>query len=99
MKGGHPAPRDEHAVGEADGAADEQRQGQRRELSPLCDRERGEHGGEGEHRAARQVDAAADDDERHADGDEAQERARLEDVQEVVHAREAGPEGERRRAA
>ena len=39
---------------------------------------------------------AADDDEGHADGDEAQERAGLEDVQEVVDAREAGAEGERR---
>ncbi len=91
-EGRHPASRDEHAVGEADGATDEQRQGQRREALAALRRERGEHGRERQDRAARQVDAAADDDERHADGHEGQERAGLEDVQEVVDVREAGPE-------
>ena len=57
---------------------------------------RGEDRGQRQQRADRQVDPAADDDERHADGDQAEERARLEDVQEVVDAREPRPEHERR---
>ena len=93
-EGRHPPSRDEHAVGEADGATHEERQGQRREALAALRRERREHRREGEDGAAGEVDAAADDDERHADGHERQERAGLDDVQEVVDVREPGPEGD-----
>ena len=78
----------------ADGPADQQRQGERRKALTALGGERREDGSEREHRAAGQVDAATDDDERHADCHKAQERACLDDVQEVVHAREARPERE-----
>ena len=79
---------------EPDRAADQQRQRHRQRRSRLRP-ERGEDGRQRQQRADRQVDPAADDHERHADGDEPEERAGLEDVQEVVDAREPG---RRRRA-
>ncbi len=91
-EGRHPSSGDEQPVDQADRAAHQQWQREGGQALAGLGRERGEHRGERQHRATRQVDAAADDDEGHADGHEAQERAGLDDVQEVVHAREPGSE-------
>ncbi len=91
-EGRHPSPGDEQPVDQADGATYQQWQCEGRQALAALGRERGKHRGQRQQGATREVDAAADDDERHADGHQAQERAGLDDVQEVVHAREPGPE-------
>ena len=57
--------------------------------------ERRDDRGQAHHRADRQVDAAGDDDEGHADADDADDRGLTEDDERVVEAREAVAGGHR----
>ena len=91
---GHPCPGDQQAVDQADGATGGQGQ-QDRHQRALAGAVGGQHPGQGEQRADRQIDPAADDHERHPDRDQGQERARDGDVAEVLDAGEAVPEGDR----
>ncbi len=74
-EGSHPSPGDEQPVDQADGATYQQWQCEGRQALAALGRERGKHRGQRQQGATRQVDAAADDDERHAHRHEAQERA------------------------
>ena len=87
MNARHAGSRDEQPVDESDDPAHAQGQGDGDEASVLRSVRR-EDRGQGKQRTDREVDPAADDDEGHPDRDQAEERTRLEDVQEVVDARE-----------
>ena len=53
-------------------SSEDRDEGDQRRHAAALDRERDEHGGEADHRADRQIDAAGDDDEGHAGRDDAE---------------------------
>ena len=77
--------RDREAVQQADGAAGQDRGQHGDDRRPaVADRERAQHAGEGDRRAHGEVDAAADDDERHPDRAERHDHGLRQDHPQVV---------------
>src|SRR5690606_22695441 len=80
---------DQQAVRQADGGGDEQgeRHGDGDEHAPF-QKDGQQTADQGDHRADRQVDAASDDDEGHADADDAVQRAPAQQVRDVEGGQE-----------
>lgn len=88
-EGDHTPVGDEDPVDEPGGESDDHgREQDAREAEVLGGERRRPDGGEGHHRADRQVDAAADDDQGHADGDDSDDGGLRQDQLEVPGVQE-----------